>query len=75
MQITDQKIAVMIECPHCLRIFQEGSAERHIKFCEEIHSRIPVYNENWDAKSKLAMRTQVYIHERVHSGLQSNCIQ
>ncbi|KAM9839592.1 zinc finger C2HC domain-containing protein 1A [Aulostomus maculatus] len=46
-----------IQCPYCQRRFNEGAADRHIKFCQEQAARIPNKSKLGDAK-KTPARTQ-----------------
>ncbi|XP_028306214.1 zinc finger C2HC domain-containing protein 1A-like [Gouania willdenowi] len=45
-----------IQCPYCQRRFNESAADRHIKFCKEIHARMPNKGKPGGAK-KLAGST------------------
>ncbi|XP_008305703.1 zinc finger C2HC domain-containing protein 1A isoform X2 [Cynoglossus semilaevis] len=46
-----------VQCPHCQRRFNESAAERHIKFCQEQHARMPNKGKLGETK-KPAARTQ-----------------
>ncbi|XP_049913233.1 zinc finger C2HC domain-containing protein 1A isoform X1 [Epinephelus moara] len=46
-----------IQCPYCQRRFNEGAADRHIKFCQEQAARMPSKGKLGDAK-KPPGRTQ-----------------
>ncbi|XP_034717999.1 zinc finger C2HC domain-containing protein 1A [Etheostoma cragini] len=39
-----------VQCPHCQRRFNQGAAERHIKFCQEQAARMPTKGKLGDAK-------------------------
>ena len=51
-----------VQCPHCERRFEQYSAERHIPFCKEKHSRIERKAQGNKAMEKLNKRTQVYVY-------------
>ncbi|XP_053198311.1 zinc finger C2HC domain-containing protein 1A [Scomber japonicus] len=46
-----------IQCPYCQRRFNQGAADRHIKFCQEQHARMPSKGKPGDTK-KPPTRTQ-----------------
>ncbi|XP_070709357.1 zinc finger C2HC domain-containing protein 1A isoform X2 [Pempheris klunzingeri] len=46
-----------VQCPYCQRRFNEGAADRHIKFCQEQAARMPNKGKQGDAKKPPA-RTQ-----------------
>uniref|UniRef100_G3NCQ9 Zinc finger C2HC domain-containing protein 1A n=1 Tax=Gasterosteus aculeatus aculeatus TaxID=481459 RepID=G3NCQ9_GASAC len=39
-----------VQCPYCQRRFNEGAADRHIKFCQEKSARMPGKGKLGDAK-------------------------
>ncbi|XP_062297738.1 zinc finger C2HC domain-containing protein 1A [Scomber scombrus] len=39
-----------IQCPYCQRRFNQGAADRHIKFCQEQHARMPTKSKTGDTK-------------------------
>ncbi|KAL6097997.1 zc2hc1a [Pungitius sinensis] len=39
-----------VQCPYCQRRFNEGAADRHIKFCQEKSARMPSKGKLGDAK-------------------------
>ncbi|XP_029955552.1 zinc finger C2HC domain-containing protein 1A isoform X2 [Salarias fasciatus] len=45
-----------IQCPYCQRRFNENAADRHIKFCQEQHARMP--SKGKQEVKKPAARTQ-----------------
>ncbi|XP_045150516.1 zinc finger C2HC domain-containing protein 1B [Echinops telfairi] len=51
-----------IQCPYCLRRFNETAAQRHINFCKDQSSR-RVFNPAQTA-AKLASRAQIWSKER-----------
>ncbi|KAM8731459.1 zinc finger C2HC domain-containing protein 1A isoform 1-T1 [Acanthopagrus schlegelii] len=46
-----------VQCPYCQRRFNENAADRHIKFCQEQHARMPNKGKPGDTKKQPA-RTQ-----------------